>query len=355
MSPTPSTVIRLQILLAAGLTAVLTSTAVAPAAAATTTGTPASTAASGTVAKPDAHGAVADSGAVPAAAASTALRGTDSTRGAGSPGGAGNGKAGPGGLRSDAGFARTPDNRTSPGIQSVIGTDNRVRVNPTTVYPSSAIVQIVRTTNGSTWGCTGWLYGPSIIATAGHCVHPGGGANGGGGNGFYPRGDFQIIPGRNGAATPYGTCTATQLLSVTNWTQSGDETNDYGAIRLSCAAGNTTGWFGLWWQSATLTGTATTVSGYPCDKPFGEQWRHAGQTVQVTHDRQVFYQNDTFGCQSGSPVYQTRAAGSAFCTGQCVMAIHAYGVHGSAPHSTNNHGTRITESVFNNLITWRNS
>ncbi|WP_216592666.1 trypsin-like serine peptidase [Verrucosispora sioxanthis] len=217
------------------------------------------------------------------------------------------------------------------------------------------MVQIVRTTNGTTWGCTGWLYGPSIIATAGHCVHPGGGQNGGGGNNFYPRGDFQIIPGRNGTSTPYGTCTATQLLSVNGWTQNGDETYDYGAIRLSCAAGNSTGWFGMWWQSASLTGTATTVSGYPCDKTFGQQWRHAGQTVTATHTRQVFYQNDTFGCQSGSPVYQTRAAGSSWCVGQCVMAIHAYGLHGSSPHSTNNHGTRITESVFNNLITWRDS
>ncbi len=111
----------------------------------------------------------------------------------------------------------------------------------------------------------------------------------------------------------------------------------------------------MWWQSASLTGTATTVSGYPCDKTFGQQWRHAGQTVTATHTRQVFYQNDTFGCQSGSPVYQTRAAGSSWCVGQCVMAIHAYGLHGSSPHSTNNHGTRITESVFNNLITWRDS
>ncbi len=143
-------------------------------------------------------------------------RGVDGTKGAGTSGAAGTRAAGLDGTRHDTrGLPPKSDDGTI-----VIGTDNRVRVNPTTVYPSSAIVQIVRTTGG----CTGWLYGPSIIATAGHCVHPGGGANGGGGNGFYPRGDFQIIPGRNGASTPYGTCTATQLLSVNGWTQSGDET-----------------------------------------------------------------------------------------------------------------------------------
>ncbi|MCZ7420749.1 MULTISPECIES: trypsin-like serine protease [unclassified Micromonospora] len=346
MTSTPFSKTRPGVILAIGITAVLASAlAAAPA-----------TAASTTAARTDVHGAVADSGAVPAAVAlPTVQRGLDGVRGSGTSGSVGTGKAGPGGSRFDTGARPVAADGDSIGIQSVIGTDNRVRVDPTTVFPSSAIVQIVRTTNGTTWGCTGWLYGPSIIATAGHCVHPGGGQNGGGGNNFYPRGDFQIIPGRNGTSTPYGTCTAAQLLSVTGWTQNGDETYDYGAIRLSCAAGNSTGWFGMWWQSASLTGTATTVSGYPCDKTFGQQWRHAGQTVAVTHARQVFYQNDTFGCQSGSPVYQTRAAGSSYCTGQCVMAIHAYGLHGSSPHSTNNHGTRITESVFNNLITWRNS
>jgi glutamyl endopeptidase len=295
------------------------------------------------VAPADANAAVADDKAPPRGGPAL----TSAAGGSGLSGAAGTGDLAP---------TKSPTVTATPpaGIaQTVIGTDSRTRVNPTTTYPASAIVQIVRTAGTSTFGCTGWLYGASIVATAGHCVHPGGGADGGGGNGFYPRANYTIIPARNGGTNPFGTCTATQLLSVNGWTQSGNEGNDYGAIRLSCSAGNSTGTFGLWWQSASLTGTATTVSGYPCDKTFGEQWRHAGMTVTNTQTQQVFYQNDTFGCQSGSPVYQNRAAGSSFCTGQCVMAIHAYGTHGSSPHSTNNHGTRITEAVFNNLITWR--
>jgi glutamyl endopeptidase len=59
---------------------------------------------------------------------------------------------------------------------------------------------------------------------------------------------------------------------------------------------------------------------------------------------------------SGSPVWQDRPPGSAFCSnGPCVMAIHAYGLHGASPHDAFNHGTRIREPVFNNLITWRNA
>jgi glutamyl endopeptidase len=236
----------------------------------------------------------------------------------------------------------------APGVDSVIPPDNRTRVNPTTTFPVRAIVQIVRTAGSQTFGCTGWLYGPNIVATAGHCVHPGGGANGGGPNGFYPQANFEIIPGRNFPSRPYGTCGATRLTSVNGWAQSGSPEYDYGTITLNCSVGNTTGWFGWWWQSASLTGTPTTVSGYPCDKTFGEQWRHGGQTVQTTQVRRVFYLNDTFGCQSGSPVYQNRAAGSSFCTGWCVMAIHAYG-------GSSNSGTRITQEVSNNLVNWRNT
>jgi glutamyl endopeptidase len=225
--------------------------------------------------------------------------------------------------------------------------DDRTRVNPTTTFPVNAIVQLVRDDGTTTWGCSGWLYGPSIVATAGHCVHPGAGADGGGDSGFYPPEDFEIIPGRNFPSRPYGTCHATQLMSVTGWTQDGSRDFDYGAVRLDCTAGSTTGTWGFWWQGATLTGTASTVSGYPCDQTFGTQWRHAGRSVLTTTTRRIFYDNDTAGCQSGSPVYQNRASGSAFCVGWCVMGIHTTG------GTSSNGGTRITEPVYNNLLAWR--
>ncbi|WP_420121357.1 trypsin-like serine peptidase [Nakamurella sp.] len=230
------------------------------------------------------------------------------------------------------------------GQESVIGADNRVQITATTSFPYRAIVHITRDGNG--W-CTGWMINSNTVATAGHCVAPGG-------TGAFYGGTFRVYPGRNGASIPYGSCTARRLHSVSGWVSSGDERYDYGALKLNCTVGNSTGWFGFWWQSASLTGLPTTISGYPGDKAFGTLWRSTDQ-VRVTQDRQIFYQNDTIGGMSGSPVYQNRAAGSSFCVGQCSMAIHAYGVHGSSPHSTNNHGTRITEPVFNNLISWRNA
>ena len=189
------------------------------------------------------------------------------------------------------------------------------------------------------------MIGANTVATAGHCVAPGGTG------GFYDASTYTIAPGQNGSSQPFGTCGARRLYSVTGWTNSGDEAYDYGAIKLKCAVGNNTGWFGFWWQGASLTGLAATVTGYPGDKPFGTNWTHT-LSIAVTETNQIFYKMDTFGGQSGSPVWKTN---SDFCSGSCVMGIHAYGLHGASPHGDNNHGTRITEARFNNLISWRDA
>jgi glutamyl endopeptidase len=227
------------------------------------------------------------------------------------------------------------------GMESIIGVDSRVLVNPTTTYPARAVV-LITFTGGR---CTGWLYGPDIVATAGHCVHSGGAG------GTWKQ-NVRVYPGRNGTLSPYGSCTSKRLHSVSGWTTSGSEVFDYGAIKLNCTIGNTTGWLGHWWQTASLTGLPTFINGYPSDKPL-TQWRSSG-FVNFTSTRQIFYQNDTVGGMSGSPVYQFRTSGSSFCTGYCVMAIHAYGLHATAPHSTHNHATRIVKAVSDNLLAWRN-
>lgn len=231
-----------------------------------------------------------------------------------------------------------PGVSASLGAESIIGPDNRVRVNPTTSFPARATVLITF----SAGRCTGWLIGANTVVTAGHCVHPGGGGS------FYPTSSYRIYPGRNGGASPYGSCSAKWLASVVGWTVSGSDEYDYAAIKLNCSVGNTVGWYGFFWQTTSLTGLPTTINGYPGDKPL-TQWR-SSDSVRVTQARRVFYRNDTVGGVSGAPVWYNRSG-----CGICSMAVHAYGTYGSPPFSTNNHGTRITQPVFNNLIAWRNA
>jgi glutamyl endopeptidase len=223
------------------------------------------------------------------------------------------------------------------------GTDDRIRITPTTSFPASATVMITR--NGSAH-CSGWMISANTVATAGHCVH-----TGGSGGTWYT--GLAAWPGRDGASAPYGSCSVRQSYSVVGWTTNGNEAYDYGALKLNCTVGNSTGWYGFWWQAASLAGYSTLINGYPGEKPFGEQWRgdSVARTVAVAQAEQVFYSNDTTGGMSGSPVYQNRA-GCGFCS----MAIHAYGFpHGGFPHNSYNHGTRITQAKFNNLVAWKDA
>jgi len=223
----------------------------------------------------------------------------------------------------------------------VIGTDQRFRINPTTSFPARATVLI--TFDGGR--CSGWLYDDDTVATAGHCVHTGG-------SGGSWRTGFTIYPGYNGSSgAPYGSCGWVRAYSVAGWTQSGNEEYDYGAIKLNCSIGNTVGWYGYWWQSASLNGLSTTIYGYPGDKPY-EQWGSSG-SVADSATRKIYYKNDTAPGDSGAPVWQTRGSGASYCQGSCVMGVHAYGPHGSGSSASNNSATRLTEAAFNNYQTWR--
>jgi glutamyl endopeptidase len=226
-------------------------------------------------------------------------------------------------------------------FKSIIGTDSRGQVTATTTYPWRSIALV--TFDGGR--CTGWFFGANTVVTAGHCVHSGGSS------GAWKT-NVRVYPGRNGSSSPYGFCRATRLFSVLGWTSSKNEEYDYGAVKLDCTIGNSTGWPGIWWQSASLTGLQVTLAGYPGDKAL-TLWRSTG-SIASTQTRQIFYLHDSVGGQSGAPVFQNRVPGSSFCTGQCVTGIHTYGLHGGLPHKTHNHATRLTQEVVNNLSNWRN-
>lgn len=215
--------------------------------------------------------------------------------------------------------------------ESVIGADRRFR-KYTTTYPERAIGQLTFSQGGSNYICTAWLIGKDTIATAGHCVHQGNGGV------FSTNGKF--YPGRNGASDPYGSCTVRQWRTNSTWISNGSDEYDYGSAKLNCTIGNTTGWFGWFWTTASLVGLPVEVSGYPGDTAAGTHYASVSD-ITVSETRKTRYPQDTAGGQSGSPVFERdRAAGA--CTGACANSIHAYGVNGG-----NNSGTRITQTVSN--------
>lgn len=224
--------------------------------------------------------------------------------------------------------------------ESVIGSDGRTRVDPTTTTPGSMTAWI---TFGGGSSCTGWFISASTVATAGHCVH-----SGGSGGSWYTRSSYRVYPGRNGTVSPYGYCTAKSLHSVTGWTTSNSNNHDYGAIKLNCSAGDTVGWYGMYWTSASLLGTSATIQGYPGDKTSGTQWKMTG-SITSNGTYRIGYTIDTASGQSGAPVwtYRNSSCTGTGATGKCVMAIHTLG------GSSSNSATRITQAVFNNLVAWK--
>ena len=223
--------------------------------------------------------------------------------------------------------------------ESVCGRDDRVRIRATTRVPWRWVCQLIITRrDGRRSRCTGWLIAPRTVMTAGHCLysHAAGG---------WAR-RIEVIPGMDANHRPFGSQVGTSFRSVVGWTRDRNPNYDYGAIilpRQPCrfrALGN----FGFAsYSSSRLRGLLVNNSGYPGDKPFGTQWFNAGRITRVT-SRRLFYLLDTFGGQSGSPVWALQKIGGRWQ--RIAVGIHGYG---GCP----NKSVRIIRPVFNNMMSWR--
>ncbi|MCO6457652.1 MAG: serine protease [Pirellulaceae bacterium] len=222
--------------------------------------------------------------------------------------------------------------------ETVIGEDDRIQILATTAAPWRWICSLLVTArNGRRFIGTGWFISPRTLMTAGHVVfmhNEGGWAR-----------EVTVIPGRNGTDRPLGSQVSSSFRSVRGWTQDQDTNFDYAAIIMpDTSLGGQVGHFGFAaLTDATLQQVTANLSGYPGDKPQGTQWFHARGTSQLSPQK-IFYEIDTFGGQSGSPIWRLE-------NGQrTAVAIHTSGGGGARPNS----GTRINQTVFDNMQRWAN-
>lgn len=223
-------------------------------------------------------------------------------------------------------------------LEAIIGNDDRVRVadqflsaNP---WRQICALRICAST-GKMYVGTGWFIGVKALATAGHCVFlqdEGGWAEW-----------IDVIPAKGGNTEPFGRIRSNKFACVDGWTKERNRDCDYGVIFLDDdSAGKQLGNFEV--QALTdeeLRGVDAKISGYPADRDRAEyQYFHERPLSSVTSSR-LNYDIDTFGGQSGSPIWQdTQERG-----------LIAVGIHTTGGLSSNS-GTRISNHVLDNLISW---
>lgn len=228
--------------------------------------------------------------------------------------------------------------------ETVIGVDERVRIFDTDLLPWRMICALrLKGATGTAIG-SGWLAGPKTIITAGHCVFH---------TGFFGGwvGEVEVSAGRNEGVFPFDTVRATRFSILDKWHDDEDPDFDVGCIHLDAPLGDQTGWFGFaTLPPETIIDHTVNISGYPSDRGSGrQQFFHANNILNVGQHR-IFYDVDTFGGQSGAPVWIHENPGDP----PKVVAIHAYGT-GGTPFDlgiTANSAPRITPELFDIIQGW---
>ena len=223
-------------------------------------------------------------------------------------------------------------------LEAVIGNDDRVKVDRSLLSgnPWRQICSLkIQSKSNQFYVGTAWFIGPKTLATAGHCVfmqNDGGWAK-----------SIEVVPARFGSDSPFGKPKSTRFSSVDGWVEQGSRDFDYGVIHLDDdEPGQKVGNFEVQsFPDPLFNNLILKVSGYPADLERAQfQYFHERPIQRLTETR-LFYDIDTFGGQSGSPIWQDTEE----------LGLVAVGIHTTGGVSSNS-GTRINDHVIDNLISW---
>jgi len=223
-------------------------------------------------------------------------------------------------------------------LEVVIADDDREVVTDVLVTPWKKIAALrIKAQNGRTYAGTGWFISPTVLAIAGHCVfmHDEGG---------WPV-NIEVIPTMDGNNRYFGSATSTKFESNEGWVNDRNSDYDYGVIFLDKPLSEQIGYFSF--AAAPdeyLNANIANISGYPVDRDRGTKQYYHARNIFRSSSRRIYYDIDTYGGQSGSPVWMNLGENE-----RVVIGIHTTG------NSTSNFGTRITEEVFKNLENWKKS
>lgn len=206
--------------------------------------------------------------------------------------------------------------------RSIIGEDSRVRVADTTLAPYNSTVFIAA--DGASG--SGAVIGKNTVLTAAHVVknirtNPN-------------KDSIYVIPGRDGSKLPYGKFKIESVYIPQSYIDNPSVDRDIAVLTIKSldnkGIGDVVPTLPLKLTNSVTIGQTLKTSGYPGDKAWGTMWTTQGSILKETKTR-VYYDIDTIGGQSGSPVYNSANE---------IIAVHTTGAGSS------NFGTKVNDEYY---------
>ena len=244
--------------------------------------------------------------------------------------------------------------------KSIISTDERFQITNAKIQPYLSTAKLIATYDNVynqatkeyqkiTYSGTAFMAGSNIALTAGHCYYTDvtntGNYNDNINNPRFPDkielffGCDQSADINQGSSYQYY-AEGTKINIELAYFCSPNLEHDWGVIELDRPLGNTIGWprkITNWYElNAEIYSWR-----YPADKPRGTLWKTVGR-IKKEEPYRYYYDFDSYGGQSGSPIFMTGSDGSTF-----VCGIHTSG------QVNENGGTRINNLIFYYTINYQ--
>ena len=174
---------------------------------------------------------------------------------------------------------------------------------PVRYYPWRAAGRMIfQASSGGWFSCSAAMIAPSVLVTAGHCVHDGGNGDAG----WIQQGYF--VPAHSDVRWPYGSCDLEYVGTTNQWFNVGNITYGYDVGVAVCGPrvgtnrlmGRITGWYGFCYENCRQSWWYLTQLGYPGNY-YGGLEMTVSQHVSRATEPDYVYGSGMRGGSSGGP------------------------------------------------------